>query len=227
VRIEDELIKFNEAKLPENFVSIAVRIENGEAGHAAILIRHIKINYLYHFPGGTPPEIIQGFNEEGWYIYKIWEIINCEDENEVGAFLQHCRRVCEKSEITYSYITDGSKHNFQGEFESKSGLPELGTCVSFCLNTLTNSLIDAESYFHLDDWDDSELKESVDKWSQDQVKKKYPDLDWTLYNAFKKRITPIEYLCSAFLIDNYPIRKEKIIGVKPDVLEVIKNKFNN
>ena len=223
--IAEELVKFNEADLPENFVSIAVKIDNNIPKHAAILIRYKKINYLYHFPGSKPPEVIDNFNEEGWYIYKIWELINCEDENEVGAFLQHCRRVCEKSDITYSYIADGSKHNFKGEFESKSGLPELGTCVGFCVNTLTNTIIDSDSYFNLDDWDDSELDKSIDNWSKEQVKKKHPDLDWTLFNAFKKRITPLEYLCSAFFTRDYPIKKEKINEIVADITRVIQEKF--
>jgi hypothetical protein len=225
VNFADELQKFNEAKLPENFVSIAVKIDNRKATHAAILIRHINNNYLCHFPGQTSPEIIENFNEEGWYIYKIWEIINFEDENEVGAFLQYCRRVCDSSTITYSYIADGSKHNFKGEFISKSGLPELGTCVGFCVNTLSDSIIDAESYFHLDDWDDSELIAAVDKWALEQVNNKYPDLDWTLYNAFKKRITPHDFLCSSFITNEYPIRKSKIDSISTDVQNVINEKF--
>lgn len=226
MNIEETLIKFNESNLPENFVSIASKIEESAVKHAAILIRHKNVNYLYHFPGATPPEVIDNFDEEGWYIYKIWEIINSEDENEVGAFLQHCRRVCLNSEITYSYIADGSKHNFKGEFVSNSGLPELGTCVSFCVNTLTDSIIDSNSYFNLDDWDDSELNEKVDAWGQEQVIKKYPDLDWTLYNAFKKRITPLEYLCSSFLTKEYPINKEQVLSIQAEVIRVILSKFS-
>lgn len=223
--LADKLTKFNEAKLPDNFVSIAVKIENREAKHAAILIRHQKRNFLYHFPGSSRPEIIDDFNEENWYIYNIWEIIKCED-SEVGSFLQHCRRVCAKSKITYSYISDGSKHDFMGEFVSKRELPELGTCVGFCVNTLSHTILDAESYFELNDWDDSELDLKVDAWAKEQVKKKYPDLDWNIYNAFKKRITPLEYLCSSFITTEYPITKANIRLIETEVQKVINNKFS-
>ncbi|MBK9765153.1 MAG: hypothetical protein IPO87_17865 [Flavobacteriales bacterium] len=64
-----------------------------------------------------------------------------------------------------------------------------------------------EDYFKLDDWDASDIAPWVDTWSQEQAAKAYPNLDWTLYNTFKKRIAPVDYLCSAFL-DSYPIRKD-------------------
>lgn len=225
MNIEETLIKFNDSALPNNFVSIAVQIFEQEATHAALLIRHNDINYLHHFPGNDPPLVVDNFNEHGWYIYKVLEIIKVDDANEVGSFLQYCKRICQKSKITYSYISDGSKHNFKGEFESKEGLPEFGTCVSFCVNTLTNFIIDAESYFHLDDWDDSELRPKVDAWATEQASLKYPDLDWAKYNAFKKRIKPIDFLCSAFFTNSYPIKKEHIKTIEAQVNGVIQNKF--
>lgn len=218
-----DLLKFNEHSLPENFVSIAVEIDNEKIipFHAAILIRHKNINYLHHYPGSKPPEVIENFNESGWHIYKIIDSIRVDDANEVGAFLQHCKRICNKSSITYSYICDSSYYDSNGDFVSSSGLPELGTCVGFCLNTLSNTLIDLEeSIIELSDWDDSENDKPYDKWSLSQVTKKYPDLDWTLYNTFKKRITPLEYLCISFF-DKYPIKKASVNSIKANVRDYI------
>lgn len=218
------LIKFNEENLPENFVSLAVQIKEKQATHAAILIRHLGRNYLHHFPGNTKPEVIDDFNEDGWYIYKIIPSIE-QEKNEVGAFLQYCRRICNNSNITYGYIADGSSYSNRGEFISRIGLPEFGTCVGFCANTLTNGLIDVEEcYFELEDWDDSELTDWVDKWSIKQATKKYPNLDWSSYNAFKKRITPIEYLASGFIY-KYPVKKIQIESIKNQIQEVIDDKF--
>lgn len=224
MNIAERLVKFNESKLPENFVSIATKIENNTATHAAILIRHKKINYLHHFPGFTKPEVIENFNEEGWYIYSIWEVIKREDENDVGAFLQHCRRVCKESKITYSYILDGSHYDITGKFVPKSKLPELGTCVGFCVNTLNNTSIDIESYFKLEDWDDAKINKDYEKNHLKQTKEKYPDLDWSIYNAFRKRITPIEYLCSSFY-EKCPITKKQCNSIEKEVSQVIQDKF--
>lgn len=222
--ISDTLCKFNDKKLPANFVSIATKIENNIPTHAAILIRYQDRNFLHHFPGSTKPEVIDDFNEDGWFVYKIIDALS-SSEDEVGAILQYCYRICKSSKITYSYIADGSSYADKGNFISKIGLPEFGTCVGFCTNTLTNTIIDIEdSYLNLDDWDDSDLVGWVDKWSIQQAQKKYPDLDWTLYNAFKKRITPLEYLCSAF-INEYPINKLKIDEIKNTVQESINNFF--
>lgn len=226
MNISDLLIKFNQEDLPESFVAIACKIENKDATHAAILIRLNSINYLHHFPGAKPPEIIDNFNEDGWYIYKILDAINIDDESEVGSFLQYCRRICKNSVITYGYIADNSSYSDRGPFISRIGLPEFGTCVSFCANTLSNTLLDLEvSYFDLDDWDDSDLIKWVDDWAIKQATLKYPDLDWHQYNTFKKRIKPLEFLTSSF-IKEYPITKSKIHEFINDVKMDIESKFN-
>jgi len=223
--IANELIKFNDSQLPENFVSIAVRVEEKHPHHAAILIRHKTKDYLHHFPGSDPPEVAEKFDGNGWYIYKILDSFNVDDESEIGSFLQHCIRVCNKSDITYSYILDGSSYDSDGNFNSPVGLPELGTCVGFCINTLSSTIIDAEtSYLELGDWDDSDLVASVDQFALLQVGNKYPDIDWALYNAFKKRITPLEYLCTSFFKE-YPIKKVTIDTIKDEVLEDIRSKY--
>jgi hypothetical protein len=223
------LLKFNDHELPENFVSIAVQVKEEDLtlAHAAILIRHENINYLHHFPGSQPPEVIENFNDSGWHIYKIIESFNVNDASEVGSFLQYCKRICSQSKITYSYIGDGSSYSDKGEYISKMNLPEFGTCVGFCINTLTNAIIDIEdSFLKLDDWDDSEIIEWVDAWSKKQVDQKYPNLDWTLYNAFKKRITPLEFLCTSFF-NKYPINKNQIDGIKEKVMDSIHLIYKN
>ncbi len=222
---EGTLVKFNSSTLPQNFVSLATKVSNKKTPkHAAILIRHQSINYLHHFPGDTRPEIVDDFNEDGWYIYKFFSGIKVDDENEVGSFLQFCKRVCNTSNIAYSFVLDNSSYDNDGNFISASGLPELATCVGFCLNTLSNTIIDGESYFNLDEWDATGIDEEFDDWAVGQAQEKYPHLDWTLYNAYKKRVNPLEYLCSAYF-DEYPIPKEKITNIRDNVQREILELF--
>lgn len=220
------IVKFNSVDLPANFVSIATKIEGRKATHAGILIRHCNIHYLHHFPGNTRPVVEENFNEDGWYVYKVLDAFNVNDEKEVASFLQVCKRICLKSNITYSYIADGSHYDNRGEFIARIGLPEFGTCVGFCVNTLKDSIIDVadRGYFNLEEWDDSGLNERYDAWAQNQVASRYPDLDWELYKMFKKRIAPIEYLCSAFTKD-YPITKDTINELRADVEAEIEKLF--
>ncbi|MVM39485.1 hypothetical protein GO730_20975 [Spirosoma sp. HMF3257] len=228
MRIRGTLLRFNDHSLPENFVSLAVRIdnENYEPYHAAILIRHKKIDYLHHFPGGDPPIVVENFNEHGWYIYKILKSSNNNDPSEIGAILQYCKRICTQTNITYSFIADGSSYSETGDFLSKLGLPEFGTCVGFCLNTLSGIIIDVDdSLVELTDWDDSEINFRYDAWSQAEARKKYPNLDWNLYYSVKKRITPTEYLCVSYF-DEFPIRKASISQIKNSVLEEIKKIYS-
>jgi hypothetical protein len=116
------LVKFNTQSIPTSFVAIACRVDNKKATHSALLIRLNSINYLHHFPGNTLPEVIENFNEDGWYLYKILDAFKLEDESEIGAVLQHCKRICNQSKITYSYIADGSIYNDKGIFISRLGL---------------------------------------------------------------------------------------------------------
>lgn len=226
MQIEKKLIKFNEDALPENFVAAATYINSEkEAYHAGILIRLENVNYLCHYPGfRTPPTIEKGFNEENVIAYKILDSFD-NDEGDVGAFLAQCYRVCKETKITYGYVIDGSSYNDDGLFESKVGLPEIGTCVGFCINILANSMVDvADSFFNLDDWDDSEVIEDVDNFGMREALSKYPTLDWNLYDAFKKRIKPIEYISSSFL-NEFPITKESINVIQPYVEAIIAKKF--
>lgn len=219
MRLEGKIIKYNDDELPSNFVSIAVVVnDNKEAFHGAILIRHRSRDYLFHYPGSEPPliEFIDG--ETGQIlIYKILENFDTEDDTDVGAFLRHCERVCIETDITYGFIFDGSTYATDGRYQSISGLPEIATCVGFCVNVLSNFVIDiSDSYFHLEDWDDNGVIEKYDIWAQQETQRKYPSLDWNLYNSFKKRISPLEYLCSAFC-EVYPIHKATIAQIQPFV----------
>jgi len=217
LEVEGKLVKYNESQLPNNFVSIAVLLDDNKIpSHAAILIRHNSNDYLYHYPGfRTKPLVEVGVNYANVLIYKILDSFDTEDDSDVGAFLQYCKRVCQQTDITYGYIMDGSSYDNQGRYQTLSGLPEIATCVGFCVNTLTNTIIDVqESFFNLEDWDSNGVDQGIDQWSIDEAERKYNSLDWNKYNAFKKRITPLEYLCSSFC-EVYPITKATIIRIQP------------
>jgi len=223
--IKKHLVKFNEEALPDSFVALMVSISSKKVpAHAGILIRLNGTNHFHHF--GRRPVVMENFNPKEWLVYKIINLIKVDDESEVASFLQHCRRICSKSKIKYSCTFDGSQYGLDGGFESATGLPELGTCVGFCLNTIALYAIDHDSCLQLEDWDASSIPKDfyLDNYGQEQAFEKYPLLDVEVYNAFRKRITPTEYLCSAFF-DEYPIRKQQIEAIEEDVLKVIANKF--
>ncbi len=226
MNIKRDLVRFNEAALPDTFVALGTQLDgSGNPYHAGIIIRLKGIEYLHHYTGAEA-QLVSKFETDSWFVYKIANFIAVDDENEVGAFLQHCKRVCDKSEITYSCVLDGSTYAADGTFESASGLPELGTCVGFCINTLSIACIDSDTYLQLEDWDESSIPENfpLDNFGQRQTFSRYPNLDRGLYNAFRKRISPLEYLCSAFF-NEQPVRKNQIDEIRNDVREMIYKKF--
>ncbi|MBF9141059.1 hypothetical protein [Hymenobacter properus] len=211
------LKRFNDESLPNSFVALAAKVnELKQFGHAAILIRLKGRNFLYHYPSFTLPVVEDDFDEHGWYFYKIFSQIRVDDVNEVEGFLDLCRWICGKSNIMYAFFADKSNYNSKGEYISKNGLPELGTCVSFCVNTLSGFMPEVDSYLELDDWNSSSLGNmaSYDLLLQEYARGK--DIDMNIYNAFKKRVTPLEYVTSAFL-EEYPIKREWISEIAPIV----------
>lgn len=222
------LTKFNESTLPASFVGIAVQVENKIPTHAGILVRLNNVNYLVHFPGKVPPEIIQDFNDDGWGVYKIFNEINIDSTEEVDSFLSYCKRVCSSSEITYSFFADGSRlDSTTGKYISKSGLPELGSCVGFCLPILSNSVLSGDEFLKIDDWSDTKVPQELehfDKWAEFQVKMKHPLIDMDLYRSLKKRISPLEYIAAGYFFD-YPISKSQIDNIINKVDFEIKSKF--
>ena len=224
--IQKQLVKFNEAALPNSFVALSAQLDQeGNPYHAGIVIRLDRRNFLHHYCGS--PEVIDDFEPGTWYIYKVIDIIKVDDNDEVASFLEHCRRVCGKSKIVYSCVLDGSAYNAEGEYISNTGLPELGTCVGFCVNTLSLFCVDADSYLEVQDWDELSVPENfpLDNFGQRYTFARYPNLDRGLYNAYKRRVSPLEYICSAF-VEQYPIRKQQIDDIIENVQFAIEKKFS-
>lgn len=218
--VQDQLIKYNESDIPINFVSMAVYLNEDKLPfHAAILVRHLSNDYLFHYPGGEPPkiEVLQNVELENILVYKILENFDTEEDGDVGSFLQYCKRVCAESDITYGFIVDNSRYLQDGRYQSLSELPEIASCVGFCLNVLANTILDInDSYFKLDEWDDSGVNQRYDLWAQQEARRKYPSLDWNKYNAFKKRISPLEYLAASFC-QEYPITKDHLVPIISEI----------
>ncbi|MCS4300684.1 hypothetical protein [Chryseobacterium sp. BIGb0232] len=224
---ENQLVKYNEKDLPNAFVSIGVQLDNdGKAKHAVIFIRYRKSDYMVHFPGNMPP-VIENYTGKLTpnLIYKVLDNFDTEDDSDVGSFLWHCQMICEKSTLTYGFIFDNSTYGNDGRYMSLSGLPEIATCVGFCINVLSNVVTDIDnSYFELNDWDSQGIIGHYDIWAMQETEKNYPELDWNLYNTYKKRISPIEYLCSGFC-SVYPITKQTIQNIQPYIESVIARKL--
>lgn len=218
--VKGNLEKYNENTVPVNFVSVAVYVGDDKTpSHAAILIRHLSQNFLFHYPGNVLPLIVDLDNEvlDQAIVYKILDNFDVSDSGDVGAFLQHCKRVCKETDITYGFVLDGSSYGSDGRFMSLSGLPEISTCVGFCVNILANSIVDAGiSYFKLEDWDDIGIPANLERWARQEFDRKYPSLDYNIINSYKKRISPLEYLGSGFC-DEFPISKIQLAPILDEV----------
>lgn len=213
----------NESTETEDFVSIAANYHKGDVMHAAIIIRYKNINYLHHYPGYEDPVVKENAPSESWGVFSILRSIETEDE--VGAVLAWCRRICAQSNIKYEFTLNNSYYNQDGNYVEKEGLPETGTCVGFCLSTLNTILPEANRhYIELTDWDYFDGDTILSKVGRTRLALQYPRLDWNTLSLFRKRMTPLEYFCTSF-ITKYPIRKTQLSKITSKVNAQIIAKF--
>lgn len=215
--------KCNEPTSPDNYVAIAAHFNSREdtLTHAAIVIRYKGKYHLHHFPGQEKPTVECDSPMNGWGVYKIVDILS-QSETVVGSVLAQCRSICANSKVIYSYIGVSGKHDNDGRYVTKSGLPEIATCVGFCVNTLNTVLMDAETdYFEFSEWPHYPGNIELSTVGEAALRKNYPDLDWALVEKYRKRITVPQYFASSF-IDQYPIRKERVDYLVEDLLDKVR-----
>jgi len=209
--LDTSFISAKNADNSKNYVAVALYINsNGEGQHSGLLINFNKELKLFHF---TSREVLiedfQDVYEGTWYYYKTLDLIH---PDEVETFLHHCEQIAKKSTPKWALVFDGSYFK-EGVYFTNSGLKEYTTCVGFCINVV-KGFLDGEEYIYVDDWNasstDSWRAVYTDRFSKmlDKIKAENPNIT-NIEEKFLKRITPIEYSVSAFLI-NLPIRKTDI-----------------
>jgi hypothetical protein len=222
-----EIQKCNESSSPENYVAIGAHFHScaKKLTHAAIIIRHKGRYYLHHFPGAEKPLVQVDMPPNGWGVYKVLDVIS-HDESVVGSVLSQCLDICAQSKVAYSYIGVSGRYLDNGQYVTKTGLPEIATCVGFCVNTLNTILVDPMSdYFQFDDWPHYSGQINLSIKGEAELTKQHPSLDWGLYQKYRRRITVPEYFASSFC-NEYPIAKKSIDSIVWNLSEEVRKMFS-
>lgn len=202
-----------------DFVGIAIKLNaDGVAIHAGLLIKHSNNHLILHYI----PDDVQVTSIPGpWYYHKTLSLI---DPLFVLAFRSYCDWVVENANPEYGYIYTGCLYNENGQYFSETAVPEIMTCVGFCISVI-KGFIDAEEYFQYTDWgissvdDDEYLEFFVNKFSGIYSPEEMKNLENNI-----RRILPVELLASAFIDDELPIRKTAVDAIVEIVKQVLVNK---
>jgi len=216
--ISQNLIKSDEDNSGEDFVAAAVLVtEGGEAVHAGILIKYNDEYSLFHF---SPPLELEILPAGQWYFHKNFNFIKPE---EIPSFLAHCKLIKEFANPQYGYYFAGS-YFAEGQYFSEIPTPQYMTCVGFCLNVLNGFNLD-EQYISFDEWNIGTVEQRYIDRIIERFRRDIPQISIDLLIENIRRITPTEYLASAY-IDEIPVKKKKIDRILVNVSHAIYNKTN-
>jgi hypothetical protein len=226
--LKEKLIRLRDVSTEENFVAIGVTITaiDGiqQGGHSAIFLCLEKTLYIFHF---FPENVIfQEAQQDAAYNYYYLKKLDyfSDDETELIMFKSYCERIKEKSNLKFGFVFGGSFYDpLTGEYFSDSlTLPELSTCVGFCINVLTGWIFEIEKYLEFDDWETITLEHPGFRNVFERVRERYPTLNEEEYNAKHKRIHPNELTISSyFSVENMPIRKKMIDELHAQFLSIL------
>ena len=221
----DRLIPFSniESEISDNAVAAALFTDEGEATHAALIIRYNGESRVFHFLGKVLLEIPSDAIYEGQIEY-IKEL-NFIPSELIPSFIAHCELIQQEARPVYGYFYDPrSIYNAAGKFQNPGEFPEYMTCVGFCLTVIQSYLID-EQYLHYADWDQSSYDLDPERmaFKMLEIQKNYPHLTPNDLQATVRRILPVEYFISAYA-EKRPARKVFTDSMKSIVEEQIAKK---
>ncbi|MFC3562153.1 hypothetical protein [Pedobacter jamesrossensis] len=216
--IRDKLTLTKNFSPTGNFVAISVTVNDlGQAHHSALIIRYNGINYYYHFDKHDVHLKPFELKLADKVFHKRLEII---DERLIASFLNHCKIIAKTAKPQYGYFYGGSFYE-NGVYHTDKNLPQLMTCVGFCINVLTG-FVEEKNYLEYSDW--QVVTNKAEKWFNDfvvELKKKFPKVDVEELRKDFRRIKPSELISSAYF-NKLPIRKVQTDSVKVIVEEAFK-----
>lgn len=134
------------------------------------------------------------------------------------AMLARFRKIALNTRLAYSMIAESdAKYNERGIFESATGLPELSSCVGFCINVLRGFLVKTRVFIDIEDWSLMPIEghENTLRWMQ-EAKELYPNLSEEIYRRNHRRIKVHDLALAAYAKPGeLPVRKKFIEDRQP------------
>lgn len=230
ITIENELIAIGECDKSDDFVAVGIILdENGIGYHSGILLCLSETLYFFHYTGRDVVIDIIDKDYEYWYSLYIKELSIVEPE-KVEYFLGFCEILRDEVHPVYGWLFTNSFYSVDGSYYSDiENIPDITTCVGFCINVIRGFLYNNDQYITIEDWDDSSLNEYQEAFMKNvtaqlaKIEEINPERLNEITQQNFKRIMPSELTSSAFY-KNLPITKINIDVINPIVIEVLEVK---
>jgi len=201
------IIRGDYESLPDNIIGVAVTLNLDEVqnpiNHSGIFIRYNNSNYLLHF-NREAIELVE-IPEDSLVFFKQISVPTGFILSTYHFFTQIIKRKVPE----YGYFYSGSFYDETTlDFIDGHGMPEIMSCVGFCLNVM-KTVLRGKDFIKYTDWNyhDGLTEDKVLRYFM-KAKKSYPDLDMDEYIKYVRRILPIEYFTAGFEVEaKIPVRK--------------------
>lgn len=192
----NSIFRIDADNINDNIIGVAAcLLQDNTIHHAGIFIRYNSTNYLLHF------------DKEKVELLEIKKAVLCffkrlsyiPSEIIPSTYLLF-KRISMSKKPGYSYFYDGSCYeptniDFFDEYE----MPEIMSCVGFCLNVL-KTVLNREDFIKYTDWHyhNGITEDKVKKYFESKIKANYPNIDIVEFCKHSRRILPIEYFTAGF-----------------------------
>lgn len=225
--VGEKLSKLNSCQTNEDYIAICIELNNEGIGkHCGILICYEEELTFFHYDGRVKLELLLIEDIPNNYYIKTTSIF---EEDKILAFKAYCEILTLEVSPDYGFIFTNSFYNPDGTYYSENNLPDITTCVGFCINVIRGFLYNNDKYINIEDWDDSSLEEFTQDFIE-IIENQLNDIGSIdilrlneIKNSFFKRIKPSELTSSAFF-NEIPIRKIDIDFVNPTVQNLLQVK---
>lgn len=225
----NNLIPLNECENHEDFIAIGIMVnEEGIGYHSGLIICLEEHFYFFHYTGKEVLMDLLMTLPTDIYIKKLL-IFEPEKVEYIKGF---CDILLQEVSPNYGWLFSDSFYNEDGEYYSEDGLPDITTCVGFCINVIRGVLYNNEVYIDTSQWDNSTFNE-YQQGFMNHISSQIaliegidPDRLAEITQRTFKRIMPSELTSSGFF-DTLPIRKPDIDEINPFVVEVLNTKHLN
>jgi hypothetical protein len=221
-KVEESLLRLNDCDTHEDFIAFCVSVDDvGIATHSGILICYDEKVHFFHFDSTVHLDELDIDNiDNNLYIKKITIFGN----EIILAFKAYCEILQLEVSPLYGFVFLNSFYNVDGVYYSDANLPDITTCVGFCINVIRGFLYNNDKYIEVGDWNSDtidSLPVDFQYWIdsvQDQLESISVNVSVEMMedvkNNYFKRIRPSELASSAFF-ENLPIRKVSIDFLNP------------
>ena len=170
-------------------------IENGEVSHSGLFIRYLATNHFFHFDSKKVLliEIPIGID------YCFFKQLDFIPDELIPSIYNYFKIVEKTANPTYGYFYTGSFYDSSSyEFIDEHSMPEIMSCVGFCLNVL-KTILRQNDFIKYIDWHfhNGITEDDVLRYFEKSVKN-FPNIDLAEFTKHVRRILPIEYYTAGF-----------------------------